>query len=406
MPLKAVQPGAGIGLMRGVVFAGLLVYALGQTILFALMGPAAREIGMPEWQVGAIVSASAVVFVFASPMWGRLADRLSRRAVFVFGLFGYGAATLLFAWLLDAGLNGWIGAATTFSALLAARLLYALLAGGIQPAAVALMADLTSRTDRSAGMVLVGAGFGLGSVLGPAFAAALVGFGLLVPLFAAAGLAILVAMAALVFLRPPSHKDADADSVAPKVPLGRIAPFLALAFGIYLAIAALQQTTAFYIQDFTQSNPLEAARLSGFAFMTLAAAILLVQGGVVQLLKPSPALMLGLGVPIAAIGIAAYALAPGYGWLLAAFGVMGVGFGLAQPGVSAAVSLRIAADAQGGAAGLVQAAMAGGFVVGPIAGTLLYTVNPRGPMMLSFASLLLCGLLFLAALRRTTSQGW
>ena len=53
-------------MQRAIIFAGLIVFAMGQTILFALLGPAAREMGFAEWQVGAIISTSAVVVVVVS----------------------------------------------------------------------------------------------------------------------------------------------------------------------------------------------------------------------------------------------------------------------------------------------------------------------------------------------------
>ena len=51
------KPLLGAGQMqRAIIFAGLMVFAMGQTILFALLGPATREMGFAEWQVGAIIS--------------------------------------------------------------------------------------------------------------------------------------------------------------------------------------------------------------------------------------------------------------------------------------------------------------------------------------------------------------
>lgn len=390
-------------LTKAILFVGLLAFAMGQTVLFALLGPVARDIGLAEWQVGAIVSASAVVFVFVSPVWGRRADRWGRKAVIVTCLGCYALATLLFAAILHVSLGGLLGATAAFVSLVAARLLYAITSSGIQPAAVAFMADLTSAKDRSAGVALVGAGFGFGTVLGPALAAGLVGFGVLVPLFAAAGLALVAAVVGLWHLREPRGAAAR-QVVAGAVPIRSIGPHLGLAFGVYVAIATIQQTTSFYIQDFTSSGAGEAARRSGFAFMALALAMLVVQGGAVQVFKPSPHRMLAIGLPLAAIGVAAYALAPSFGWIVAAFALMGAGFGLVQPGVGALVSLATDTDAQGGAAGYVQAAMAGGFVVGPLASTLFYSLSPRAPMLLALASLALCIVLFVALRSQSRRQ--
>ncbi|MEM1197286.1 MAG: MFS transporter [Pseudomonadota bacterium] len=385
---------------RAIIFTGLMIFAMGQTILFALLGPAARDIGFAEWQVGAIISASAVVFVLISPVWGTLADRWGRKNVIVSGLASYALATLLFAWLLSLGLAGALVGTTAFIALIGARLLYSLGSGGIQPAAVAMMADLTSKADRSAGVAAVGAAFGLGTVLGPGVASLLVDFGLLVPLLAAAAGALIIALLAAAFVKDPPRRDKTEDASEDAKPdLLTLAPYLALGTGTFVAISAIQQTMAFFIQDFTGTNATEATKLAGNAFVVLAIATLVVQGGVVQKLKPAPATMLGAGFPIAALGIATMALAPSYAIILVGFGIMGTGFALVQPGISAIVSLATGAEAQGNVAGYVQAAMAGGFVIGPIAGTSLYALSPTAPLLLALACCAVCGALFVWTMR-------
>ncbi|MEM9311926.1 MAG: MFS transporter [Pseudomonadota bacterium] len=385
---------------RAIIFTGLMIFAMGQTILFALLGPAARDIGFAEWQVGAIISTSAVVFVLISPVWGTLADRWGRKNVIVSGLASYALATLLFAWLLSLGLAGVLAGGTAFASLIGARLLYSLGSGGIQPAAVAMMADLTSKADRSAGVAAVGAAFGLGTVLGPGVASLLVDFGLLVPLLTAAAGAFVIALLAAVFVKDPPRRDQAEDANEDAKPdLLALAPFLALGTGTFVAISAIQQTMSFFIQDFTGTDAIAATKLAGNAFVVLAVATLVVQAGVVQKLKPAPSIMLGYGLPIATLGIVTMALAPSYAIILVGFGIMGAGFGLVQPGISAIVSLATGAEAQGNAAGYVQAAMAGGFVIGPIAGTSLYALSPKAPLMLAIACCVGCYALFGWAVR-------
>ncbi len=384
-------------MVRGAIIFGLILFAMGQTVLFALVGPVIRDIGLAEWQAGVIISASALMFVVVSPFWGWLSDRWGRKAVIVCGLMGYGITTLLFAGLLQAGLSGLVAATTVFLALVGARLLYAIASGGIQPASVALMADMTTKDERSAGMALVGAAFGVGSVLGPAFASALVGFGILVPLTAIALAAVCTGIFVLVLV-PSTGRSAGQGAVnqgAGRLQVARILPHLGLMFGTYVAVSALQQTAAFFIQDFTSTDTVRAAQLSGYAFMALALGTLMAQGGLVQILKPPPRMMLLVGFPLAAAGVAAYAVAPRFELLVAAFAIMGFGFGLVQPGITAAASLATGADAQGGAAGYVQASMAAGFVAGPLVGTVLYDLSPRAPLTLALACLVLC---FIAAL--------
>jgi MFS family permease len=394
-----------LGATRGLLFVGLLVFAMGQTILFAVMGPVARAIGMAEWQVGVVTAASAFTVMLVSPAWGRLSDKWGRKRVIVLGLAAYGLVTALFAGVLAAGLAGLVGAAIVFALLVAVRVLYAVTTSGIQPSAVALMADLSVARDRSAAIALVGAAFGLGTVLGPALAAALVGFGVLTPLFAAAGAAVLIALLAAGFMvNPPrAMPEEGQDQGAAGLPRGFAVP-LFLTFLTYVAIASIQQTAAFFIQDFSGTAAAEAARLAGYAFVALALAMLLVQGGLVQALKPPPARMVAAGLPVASTGIALCLAAPSYGWIIAAFAIMGAGFALVQPGISALVSLATGTEVQGRAAGFVQAAMAGGFVVGPLLGTALYGLAPAAPLWLALTSLAMCAGLFLWHSRRAVAK--
>ena len=64
---------------------------------------------------------------------------------------------------------------------------------------------------------------------------------------------------------------------------------------------------------------------------------------------------------------------------------LGVGYGLAMPGFQSSASLAVGPAEQGAAAGLVSAAMALGFVIGPILGTSLYYAEPRLPFIAAAA---------------------
>jgi MFS family permease len=249
--MNAMPPGQ-LRRTRGLLVAGLMLFAMGQTIPFAVMGPVARAIGLAEWQVGVVIAASALTVMLVSPAWGRLSDRWGRKRVIVIGLLAYGLSTTLFAAVLWGGMAGLAGVMATFAMLVATRVLYALGSAGIQPSAVALMADLTSGRDRSAGMALVGAAFGVGTVLGPAVAAGLVGFGVLTPLIAVAAAAIVVAMMAKFQMVDAQRQKAEAmkESAPVRLPEG-LPILLAVTFLAYVAVATLQQTAAFFIQNFT-----------------------------------------------------------------------------------------------------------------------------------------------------------
>ena len=107
------------------------------------------------------------------------------------------------------------------------------------------------------------------------------------------------------------------------------------------------------------------------------------QIGVVPRLALAPHSLSSIGVTICLLGIGGCLLLPDYQALLMAFGVAGMGYGLAQPGLVAWALAAADGDRQGEAAGQVQAAMSAAWIVGPIAGTALYTVDLRGALLMA-----------------------
>lgn len=371
-----------------ILMPALIAFSMGQTVLFALAGPVARDIGLSEFQVGMIVASAAVVFVIASPIWGRISDRWGRKRVIVFGLTSYGIVSILFALALRSGLDGITAATTTFFLLLMLRMTYAALGGGIQPAATGFMADVSSKENRSAAVALIGASFGLGSILGPAAAAALVGFGLLAPLYIIAIYGLVMAALSFFLLEEPDRSNGD-ENTSETFSFKTILPLLMVSFCLFTVFAILQQTAAFYVQDFLKADSMTAARMTGYCFMALAFAALTMQGGLIQVLKPRPEILLLSGFPIFLIGLWAYASAGAFWQILAAMGLMGAGFGLLNPGITAAVSLRTSEQTQGHAAGYIQSAASIGFIVGPLAGTGLYQISPIYTILLAAVMLVL-----------------
>ncbi len=362
------------------VIAAMAAFSMGQTGLFAVAGPVVRAIGMTEVQFGIISSATSLLVMLGSPFWGRKTDTWGRRRTLVFSLTAYALTSFLFVGFLQMGLNGVTTAMTTFLLLLGARLLYGAMGSGIQPACVAAMADRSETGDRSSAVALVGAAFGIGAVLGPASAAFFVDFGILAPLYAIAGLGLFAAIAnAFLFRETPqhildhSHGSPDEDDT---IPYKVIIPISLIGLLTFCAMAALQQTVGFYVQDSLGVNQATTVRLTGYCFIALAVSIILSQGGVIQLLKPGPVTLLLTGLPLLLAGLWFYAQQGDATYLIGGAGLMGFGFGLVTPGVSALASLSVGLKDQGQVAGWVQVGQSGGFVIGPVGSTLLYQYDP------------------------------
>src|SRR5262245_46297099 len=153
------KSGAGRSVGRSpLVFIFLTVFIdlLGFGIVIPLLPVYSMAHTASKLEIGLLfASFSAMQFVFA-PLWGRLSDRIGRRPVLIGGLMGPLAACLVFA------------LSNSMAMLFASRMLAGFFGANISTAQ-AYIADTTSEKDRTKGMGLVGAAFGLGFTIGPLF---------------------------------------------------------------------------------------------------------------------------------------------------------------------------------------------------------------------------------------------
>jgi MFS family permease len=363
---------------------------MGQTIVFAVLAPLGREVGLCEVQVGGIISGSSIMFFFASPIWGRVSDRWGRRRVMLVGLFGYTAGTLIFASVFQAALAGLLGPLPAFLALTAARMAQASVMSATAPASSAYMADITDLQTRTRGMGAIGAANNVGAVAGPAVGGLLATFSLLTPIWFAAAVTFAAALAVLIALPEPIRHSRTPTRVRLGYLDRRILPFVVVGTVMFMGMAVVQQTLPFRLQDVLNLDGAQTARTFGTAMMLMAVASLVAQGAVVQRLNVAPFTLLRIAMPVLLVAFALITLAESRAVYLGAMGVLGFGMGLAGPGFMAGASLAVSPDEQGAVAGVAGSCGPLGFTIGPLLGTALYQLDGRLPYLGGYPAYALC----------------
>ena len=68
---------------------GLFTVGLGQSFVFVIVPPLARDLGLTEVQTSLIFAISAIAWALTSASWGRASDKYGRRNIAILGLLGY-----------------------------------------------------------------------------------------------------------------------------------------------------------------------------------------------------------------------------------------------------------------------------------------------------------------------------
>jgi DHA1 family tetracycline resistance protein-like MFS transporter len=137
-----------------VLFLAVFIDLLGFGIVVPLLSFYAQTYGASGLVLGAILASYSLMQFFFSPIWGRFSDRIGRRPVLIGALCGNVVGYVIFAF------------SESIPMLMLARVVSGICAANIATAQ-AYVADSTTPENRSKGMGLIGAAFGLGFIFGP-----------------------------------------------------------------------------------------------------------------------------------------------------------------------------------------------------------------------------------------------
>ena len=370
---------------QGLLTLSLLTVAIGQSLVFAILAPLGREVGMSEVQITSIIATSALIFGYISPRWGRYSDHRGRKPVIIIGLLGYTFGIVIFASVFQAGLMGLLAGLPLYLGAIVARCSQSSIMAATAPACTAYAADLTAPDQRIRAMGRLGAANSLGMILGPAVSGALAAFGLLAPLYFAGVLTGIAAI--IVYFKLPAIPAVARKSHAAKGHLQytdpRVIRYLAAAIGLFTGFSSIQQTLGFSIQDRLHLSGIETAQMTGAGLMISAVFAFLSQWVLIQRLKLDPEQFILCGLATMLLSAGFVGSFDSFGYLAVGMAFMGLGLGLAMPSISAAASVAVKPEEQGAVAGLVASCPAIGFIAGPVIAGLLYRIDGTYPSALS-----------------------
>lgn len=336
--------------------------------------------------VGLLLASYSIMNVICAPFWGRLSDRIGRKPVLLTGILGLAVSFVVF------------GLASDLVTLFASRIIGGAFGAAALPTAMAYAGDVTSKEARAKALGMLGAGLGLGMVVGPAIGGVAGHWGLNVPFFAAAALSVLTAIFVAVALPKgaPVTDERVGALQALKLTGKTLWPFYLLSFLQMLAFTSMEATFVLYAKDQFRLSVTQI----GLMFMVMGLVSAGFQGGGVGRLinRFGEAAVTRAGSIVLGLGFLLTPLARNPHELLGVFCFFGIGSALLRTALSTGVS-RGASAGQGMAMGLMQSSDSLARVFGPALGGLLYYVSPKLPYEAGVGVMILAAILAFVTLR-------
>jgi DHA1 family tetracycline resistance protein-like MFS transporter len=342
-----------------IVFVTVLIDLIGFGIVIPILPLYADHFGASATTVGLLLATYSAMQFICSPILGKLSDRVGRRPVLLASIVGTSLGFLI------------MGLAQTLWLLFLARIVDGITGGNISTAA-AYIADVTVPEERSRGMGLIGAAFGIGLIVGPAVGGLLSRISMPAPFLFAAALAAANAVA-LYALLPESLKDEHREHARRasilqtlSAPVGwQLRGVLMAAFFSVLAFSMLTATLAL----FTNKNAefLYDATHNGYLFAYMGLIGATIQGGLMGRLARTfgDKTLAVAGALLTSVGVFLLPASSTWTLLVLACTAIGIGNSLLTPTLNALASKAVDAASQGSVLGVMASVGSLARILGP-----------------------------------------
>ncbi|MFQ5676848.1 MAG: MFS transporter [bacterium] len=351
-----------------IIFLVVVIDLIGFGIVLPLLPLYAKSYGASPFVIGLLAISFSVTQLVFNPIWGALSDRIGRRPVLLMSLFGAVVFYAVFGW------------APSLFWLFVARLAAGIFAANISTA-MAYIADITTREERTRGMGLVGAAFAIGFIIGPALGGLLSQHSYSLPGYGGALLSFAAFTLAVVKLPESLIKKSDlakrrisyANVIKPikdNLRNSQVARPMFVYFLVVLAFSCMQVTFPLFTLEVFNFDVVENGYL--FAFVGVMAVVF--QGGLIGKLAKAfgEGTLAILGTSLSMIGLTLLPLVRTVHSLVIVMALLGIGSGLNNPTLTSLVSISADDSQQGSVMGVSRSISTLARILGPLWGGWAY----------------------------------
>lgn len=351
------------------IFFTVFIDLLGFGILIPLLPTfASKQLNISDLGIGILVAVFSLVQFFFNPVLGKISDKRGRRPLILSTLLMTCFSYIIFSF------------SDSFMLLFISRLL-AGFGGSNIGVAQAYIADITTKQERSKGMGIIGAAFGLGFVFGPLIGGILSKYGYMVAGLAAAGFSFAAFIYSYFFLKESiAEKQSpetriqfrllDLEYVKKVIKTPNVGLLIIIFFIVTFSIANIYGTFAILglkVYHFTDQQ-------TGYLFGIMGIVGALMQGGIIRRLAQwfNDKTLISIGTFLMIFGLGLIPYGGNFLGLSLVMVIQALGTGILQPTILSMVSKYSSDKEQGGILGLNQSISALARVLGPLWGGFSY----------------------------------
>ncbi|MBI9072733.1 MAG: MFS transporter [Melioribacteraceae bacterium] len=347
-----------------IIFFTIFIDLLGFGILIPILPTfASKNLSISDFEIGFLIAVFSMMQFIISPILGRFSDRIGRRPIILVTLLITSLSYIIFSF------------SNSFLILFISRLL-AGIGGSNIAVAQAYIADITSREERSKGMGLVGAAFGLGFVFGPLLGGLLSNYGYQVAGYVASFFSFLAFIFAFIYLKESlvkkkknsklSFKIFDIKNTLRILSIPKVGMSIILFFIVVFSFANIYGT--FSIIGYKRFGFTDQEIGYQFGVIGLVGAI--IQGGFINILtnRFKETKLVIAGLLFLMIGLGGIPYGGNFIGVAVVVSLLAIGTGILQPVVLSMVSKYSSDIEQGAILGVNQSLASLARVLGPIWG--------------------------------------